>query len=390
MNDIKEIIKRSALKAEKWVEDNNYKGYEPFDGLSGVLRPIAFGNLLLERMLLQLVRQSPLNLRPILGIKPLDSTIARGYMAWGYCNMYRVSGEQKYKDKVNLCLEWLMENKSSGYEQYAWGKHFDFASRYGFYRAFEPILIWTALIGHAFLEAYELFKESRYLSVADSLCAWILKLPRSRTSPGFCIGYHGRDDVAHIHNSNLMGAAILARTAKYTGNEEYLAVAREAASYSCSRQLPNGAWFYGEETKNHWIDNFHTGYNLDGLKCYINYSGDKEYEGALKKGFVFYRDNFFEENGRPKYYHDKAYPIDIQCASQSIDTLTNFSQYDETALESALKVAIWTIDNMQGKESYFYYRLYPLGIKAKTPMLHWGQATTYKAMALLLSKLTAQ
>jgi hypothetical protein len=41
---------------------------------------------------------------------------------------------------------------------------------------------------------------------------------------------------------------------------------------------------------------------------------------------------------------------------------------------------------MQDKEGYFYYRQYPL-LKAKTPMLHWAQATTYKALSLLLLKL---
>ena len=46
-------------------------------------------------------------------------------------------------------------------------------------------------------------------------------------------------------------------------------VAKEAIKYSCTRQLPNGAWLYGEDPMNHWIDNFHTGYNLDALKCYI-------------------------------------------------------------------------------------------------------------------------
>jgi hypothetical protein len=51
-----------------------------------------------------------------------------------------------------------------------------------------------------------------------------------------------------------------------------------------------------------------------------------------------------------------------------------------------VKVAQWTIDNMQDKDG-FYYRQYPIGIKAKAPMLHWAQATTYKALTLLFSKL---
>ena len=72
MTDTKEVIQTSIQKVEKWVEDHNYKGYEPFDGLSSIFRPLTFGNLLLDRLLLQLVRQSPINLRPILGVKPRE------------------------------------------------------------------------------------------------------------------------------------------------------------------------------------------------------------------------------------------------------------------------------------------------------------------------------
>jgi hypothetical protein len=185
----------------------------------------------------------------------------------------------------------------------------------------------------------------------------------------------------------MVGAAILARTAKHTGNREYLTAAKGAMEYSCARQLPNGAWLYGEEPANQWIDNFHTGYDLDGLKCYMDYSGDREYEGVLKKGLAFYKRNFFEKSGRPKYYHDRTYPVDSQAASQAMDTLANASEYDDESLELGLKVAQWTLDNMRDREGYFYYRQYPLGIKAKTPMLHWAQATTYKALTVLLSKI---
>ena len=96
-------------------------------------------------------------------------------------------------------------------------------------------------------------------------------------------------------------------------------------------------------------------------------------------------DNFFEESGRPKYYHNRAYPIDSQCASQGIDTLANLADVDKESLKLAQKVAHWTIENMQDSKGFFYYRQYPIGIKAKAPMLHWAQATTYKSLTLLLS-----
>ncbi|MCG2777800.1 MAG: hypothetical protein L6406_19200 [Desulfobacterales bacterium] len=385
MIEMKEKLEKSIEKVEKWVEDHDYKSYEPFDGLSSFLRPLTFGNLFLDRLLLQLIRQSPINLRPILGVKPLESTKGRGYMAWGYLIMLKLTGNQQYKDKAVNCLEWLIRNKSSKYKHYSWSNHFDFAGRGGMYTKHEPIIVWNCLIGQAFLDAYEILGEDRYLEVAKGVCEWIMAVPKERTDSGTCLSYLGYIQ-SSIHNSNMLGASMLARTAKITGNNEYFKVAKEAMQYSCSRQLPNGAWYYAEEENHHWIDNFHTGYNLDSLKSYIECTGDDELKKNLKSGFNYYKDNFFEDSGRPKYYNNRTYPVDSQCASQAIDTLAYFADVEEASLPLALKVANWTIDNMQDKDGHFYYRQYPL-IKAKTPMLHWAQATTYKALTLLLSKL---
>ena len=111
------------------------------------------------------------------------------------------------------------------------------------------------------------------------------------------------------------------------------------------------------------------------------------YEDHLMRGLTFYKTNFFEENGRPKYYHNRAYPIDSQCASQGIDTLAKFATRDSETLALAKKVAAWTICNMQDPQGFFYYRIYPSGIKAKTPMLHWAEATMYKALSAVLTNL---
>lgn len=383
MRDIRDKLEKSIYTVEKWVENHDYRGYEPFDGLSSSLRPLTFGNLFLDRLLMQLVRQCPINLRPLFGIKPLDSTIGRGYMASGYLTMLKRTGDIKYRNKAVSCLDWLTQNKSPGYADYSWGKHFDFASRLGRYPKFEPITIWTSLIGFAFLDAYESLQDKKYLDVADGVCTWITKLPKTQTDEGYCLSYYPSEQVGStIHNHNMMAAALLAKTSFYTGNTQYANVAAEAMKYSCSRQLADGAWYYGEEPKYHWIDNFHTGYNLDSLRIYMESTKDKSYEDNLCRGFSFFRDNFFEKTGRPKYYHNRTYPVDSQCASQAIETLANFSEYDESSLELSLRVAEWTIDNMQDKEGFFYYRQYPL-IKAKTPMLHWAQTTTYRALAML-------
>lgn len=387
MDSSKQLIQQSLKKLEKWVEDHDYKGYDPADGLTSYLRPLTFGNLLLDRVLMQAIWRSPINLRPFLGVKPLDSNIGRGYMAWGYLTMLKLTGERTYRDKAVSCLEWLMNNKAPGFKDYSWGKMFDFASRGGRQGKYEPITVWTSLIGQAFLEAYETIGDKTYLAVADSICRWIVGIPRNQTDTGCCINYtpHGQGDCT-IHNQSMLAAAMLARTAKYTGNDEFLTVASEAIKYTCTRQLTDGSWLYGEDPKYHWIDSFHTGYNLDALKWYIAITKDNTYSHHLLQGFRFFKNTFFEATGRPKYYHDSTYPIDSQCAAQAIETLVNLCEYDKSSLDLAIKVVKWTIDNMQDRTGYFYFMRYPFAT-LKVPMIHWAQATTYKALACMLSKL---
>jgi rhamnogalacturonyl hydrolase YesR len=381
----REKLRQSLEKLQGWIEAHEYRGYEPFDGLASRLRPLTFSRLFLERILQQVVRQSPINLRPILGIKPQESTKGRGYMAWGYLQLYVSTRNPVYRDKAVQCLDWLDLHKAPGYAHHSWGNSFDFSSRVGKLPKFEPIIVWTSLIGQAYLDAFEILGDKRFLEIAESICAWILDLPREVTPSGTCLSYVAFEQRS-IHNSNMLGAAMLARTGRQARRDDYLEVSKEAMQYSCARQRPDGSWYYGEQADHRWIDNFHTGYNLDSLKCYLENSGDDRFRENLHRGFVFYRDSFFEPSGRPKYYHDRAYPIDSQCAAQAVETLSRFDGTEDGALDLAIKVADWTIDHMQDRKGFFYYRRYPMAA-AKTPMLHWAQATTFRAFALLLNRL---
>lgn len=160
----------------------------------------------------------------------------------------------------------------------------------------------------------------------------------------------------------MIGAAFLAGAARITENNEYSEVARQAMEYSCTRQLADGSWYYGEDPIFHWIDVFHTGYNLDSLRRYITYTGDVTFDSHLRKGLKYFKANFVEPTGRVKYYFDRAFPIDIQCASQAIDTLSLFSDLDPGCLSLAENSACWYIEHMQDDDGHFYFRKYPLGI----------------------------
>ena len=186
----------------------------------------------------------------------------------------------------------------------------------------------------------------------------------------------------------MLGAALLARASRilvrtkrnFGGCQISYGIQLHQATYQWRLVL----W---RDPKYHWIDNFHTGYNLDSLKRYIDSYWRYIFHAQFEKGFRYFIDNFFEPDGKPKYYHNRMYPIDSQCAGQAIETLSYFADEYPESLPLAYKVARWYIDNMQDKKGYFYYRLYPLGIKSKAPMLHWSQATLYKGLGLLIKKM---
>ena len=383
---MKEALQNSALEVARWVEEHNYRAYDPGDGQLSFLRHLTFNSHFLRRLLTGGILRAPFHVRPFVGIKPHTSTKGMGYMGWGYLKMFALTGGESYRTKAESCFDWLMANRSPGHEQFCWGNHFAFSTRAGTIPRYTPTIVWSSLIGLAFVEGYEALGNSRYLEVAASTAKWVKTLPREQTGRGTCLSYVPFMQ-SSIHNSNMLGAALLARVAAHTKDRQAMELAKEAMTYSCDRQNSDGAWYYGEAPKYHWIDNFHTGYNLDSLRRYMDATEDRNFEANMRRGFGFFKTHFFERDGAPKYYHDRKYPIDIQCAAQAIDTLTFFSDLDPEALGLAQKVAAWTIDHMQDVDGHFYYR--DLGwTKSKVPMLHWGQGTMFKALANLLTRTT--
>jgi hypothetical protein len=375
-------VEASLARVLEWVHVNQYRGYEPADGNSSILFPLTGGRVFPMRLLQQLVLRAPFNIRPLVGVKPHESAIARGYMAWGYLAMYRRTTSVSLAEHAKTCLDWLIANRSPLCNEFAWGDPYDYATRSGRRPYGEPLLIWTALIGQAFLDGFELLQDRRYLEVAESVSRWIVALPRERTDSGECLSYV-RYTQSSIHNSNVTGAAFLARVAALTGNDVIASLSRSAMLYTCARQQSDGSWHYAEAPKYHWVDNFHTGYNLSALKVYRTYSQDGTFDDHRSRGLAYFKAHFFEDDGRPKYFHDRTYPVDIQCAAQSIETLACFRNEDRECLPLAMKVADWTITNLQAADGHFSYR--DLGwIKVSTPMMHWGQATMVKALATLL------
>ena len=379
----KDQIFQSIRQLSSWLEKNDYRGYDTFDGLSArYVRPLTFETKLLRTVLQQGVRRFPINLRPLLGIPKSHSSKGMGFLAKGFIRLHQATGDNAWADKAVYALQWLMENKSKGYSGACWGNHFDYQSR-GFYLPKGvPTIVWTSHIGHAFLDAYEHFQKEQYLQTAISACEHIVhELRRIQQNDSICFSYIPIQLAAGCHNANTLGASLLARTSSFTRNSSYRGLAEKSIRFTANYQRSDSSWYYGVPSNTHWVDNFHTAYVLDCFKYYQIATGDDHFVEHMRKGYDYWKQTFFLADGTPKYYDYKTLPIDIQCSSQAIDTLIFFNDLDADNLTLTLRVAKWTIDNMQDSDGHFYYRRYSPWVVNKTATLHWGQATMLCALA---------
>jgi rhamnogalacturonyl hydrolase YesR len=378
----------SLLRLSAWLEANDYRAYDTFDGLSArYARPLTFETRLLRTVLQQGVRRFPLNLRPLLGVPRAHSSKGMGFLARGFIRLYKATKESVWEQRAEAALQWLIDHQANGYSGACWGNHFDYQSRTFYLPKGTPTIVWTSLIGHAFLDAFEHFHKEQYLQIADSACHHIVRdLQIQPDGDGACISYIPRQNV-QVHNANTLGGSLLARAYSHTGTQSFRSLAQKAMQYTAQHQRPDASWYYGENANLHWVDNFHTAYVLDCFKHYGESTGDRSFDSQMTAGYEYWKATFFLPDGTPRYYSNKTLPIDIQCSSQAIDTLVFFSDRDPVALSLALKVAQWTVANMQDESGYFYYRRYSHGLVNKTPTLHWGQATMMCALAGLYQSL---
>ena len=255
-----------------------------------------------------------------------------GFLARGFMRLHKATGEKIWADRAEMALDWLIKHQATGYHGTSWGNHFDYQSRTFYLPKGTPTVVWTSLIGHAFVEAYEHFENDQYLKIAVGACEHIIRdLDVFPDGEGVCISYIPGQN-SQVHNANTLAASLLARTYQITLKESYRELAEKAIRYTAQHQRSDGSWYYGEKENLHWVDNFHSAYVLDCFKHYTQSSGDERFRPEYDEGLQYWKETFFLSDGTPRYYDHKTLPIDIQCCSQAIDTLVFFQSYDSEAL----------------------------------------------------------
>ena len=396
-----------TYKLFNYCRANNWAGYDPYDALNSELfKRLPFLDYWLPRLAMtQILKRSPINFRPLLMIPKTQNPKALALFLMAFLRLEKVrlledTGliplmAQKIVDLRSCSTLTTINHQPStvncepsfpptANSYWCWGYSFPWQGRSVLAPRGAPNLVCTVFVANALLDAYEKRQDTNYLTMAVSAAEYLLNelyWEDDNGNAGF--SYPLPSFQTRVHNANFLGAAILCRIYKHTSEKKFLKPALKAARYSALMQHPDGSWDYGEHDKQQWIDNFHTGYNLEALRTICNNLNTDEFEPHIRRGFIFYRDHFFREDGAPKYFHNKTYPIDIHSVAQSIITLMEFRDLDPTNLDLAQRVFDWAINNMWDDRGYFYYQMTPY-CKNKISYMRWSQAWMLLALATLL------
>jgi len=391
-------------RAEHW------SGYDPFDGLnSPLLRFLPLKNKLGRTAWTQLVKRSPVNFRPAIGIeKGLNAKgLALGLRAVillaDVVEEAWASDDRRFDSETASQSETAFERsraldrdfrsltrslaslRNDDFAEACWGYNFDWQSRAFFAPAGTPNVVCTVFAAHAYLDWFQRTGNQYAFEMASSSCRFLLdRINRTRSTEGACFSYTPLDQ-SRVHNVNLLAAELLARAHSFEPNDEFRDAALSATRFTLAKQRDDGSWPYGESPSQQWIDSFHTGFILVSLGNLIRDLGERGWEEGLERGFDFYRERFFLADFTPKYYHDRLYPIDVHSAAQSVITFLEMNRKFPGSMEMASGAMRWAVENLQAPGGYFYYQRHRFYTN-RISYIRWAQCWMLYALSSYLSR----
>lgn len=365
-----------ALQAvRRWGEARDWRGWDPYDGLTTPFRDVlTLRTRLGRRLLTQAVKRSPLNLRPALRIAPAWNHKAIGLVASGYAALGAV-GDERARTAAERWLTWLEAEQSAGASG-GWGYHFDVQTRFFAYPAGSPNTIATSFVAQALLDGAELLGDGGRLASVRRAAAFLAGEMVVESPRGPFFRYVPGDDKL-IHNANLLACAVLLRLADVGRDASLRALAASAVRTSLAAQRPDGSWPYSEWGGHGWVDNFHTGYVLESLAVARDVDGVAP---ALERGVRFWAERLFLETGEPKYYPDRTYPIDAHCYAQAIDTwLAVPADHGVERAERLARLFARQMVSADGSVAFQRGRR----MTHRVPFVRWAAAPAFRALARL-------
>jgi hypothetical protein len=262
-----------------FAERENYKGYDPYDGL---LSPLSRINLPIYRLLFQqFVKRVDEKFRKILLIPKGHNPKGLALFLW----TYSLLGDEERAKKVWEILRGYAIKTNGGI---AFGYNFPWQSSVFYVPLGTPNVIATSFVVFALNCARKVFGWK--IDLGEFLPFYEKTLNVFRDENGYLWMSYTPLDRLRIFNSSVLGALAYLISG---GKEE---TAREIAKTLINYQGEDGRWIYGlDRITMKYVDNIHTAYNLWGLLGIKNILGDDELDEGIRKGYSFYINNLFDK-----------------------------------------------------------------------------------------------
>lgn len=386
-NNSLESLGRLKSKIDSVPLENRFMGYDPFDGLNSPLIKKTFlgKSRLIRLIMVQFFKRSPVNFRPLFGIKKTENAQALAVFLSGYCKLYSQNNDHTVLKTITFLADRIIALKKTSWSGACWSYPFAWQARAFYQPENTPLIIPTAYCFNALLDAYKITKNERYKEVALSSSSFVLEdLNRTTEGNTFAFSYSPTDSSV-VFNASLMATQILARSYSFTVEGRLKKAALSSAQFCINNQNSNGSWTYGKQSFHQWIDSFHTGYNLVCLMDYAKYCEDKRFDDQISKGLNYYLETFFNKDGFSKYYQKSKYPLDVNNAAQLIVTLEK-AQKLLINKELVTSVMNYLISNLQSNNGMFFYQKNKM-FTNKIIYLRWSNSWMFNALSILSTKL---
>ena len=159
-----------------WVEQRDYTGYDPYDGLSLTSTRMLHGHPFANPLVTQVFKHLPVNIRPVLGMRKTKMPKSIGLFLTGYALLAarararrERSVEQALLDRCSGLVDWLEANVSPGYIGAGWNFGFPYK-----FLADRPTVVITAMVARGLFAYHALTGDAKAERLLRGACDFVV------------------------------------------------------------------------------------------------------------------------------------------------------------------------------------------------------------------------
>lgn len=363
-------IQNITIQLLEYIEKEHLLGYDPYDFYLSPISKCVLKNILF----LHAAKISPINMRPLLGIKKGMVTKVYALMIDSYLNLYGITREKTYLQKAETCYRNMIAAAVlSTEEELGWGRNYPFKTGGEIHDNKKPLVYLNARLGQAMIHLYDINHDKQILENLERVVRNLIRTGRVLERDGWkFIGYSPDKNARLTFNASMVAVETIMKFMDRAGLDTFqvdeyemgalcLDIIRTMVHY----QKPDGGWTYGYSAKGRLFNqtDFHQGFVIDSIHECLPLIKEpqlrEDAQRAYDKGYEYLKNIQIDNQGVFFWRYPKKFPIDIHNQAQGILSLSiNEKDEDKEKLSTIIE---YTINHFWKKKKHcFKYQKWPL------------------------------